>query len=31
MSKVNKLDLAIYVMAIASVVDTAITIMEKFL
>ena len=31
MSKVNKLDLAIYVMAIASVVDTAITIMEMFL
>jgi len=31
MTKVNKLDLAIYVMAIASVVDTSITIMEKFL
>lgn len=31
MSKVNKLDLAIYVMAIASVVDTVITVMEKFL
>jgi hypothetical protein len=31
MSKVNKLDLAIYVMAIASVVDTTITLMEKFL
>ena len=31
MTKVNKLDLAIYVMAIAYVVDTAITSMEKFL
>ena len=31
MNKVNKLDLAIYVMAIASVVDTVITVMEKFL
>jgi hypothetical protein len=31
MSRATKLDLAIYVMAIASVVDTVITIMEKFL
>jgi len=27
----NSIDLAVYVMAISSVIDTAITIMEKFL
>jgi len=27
----NSIDLAVYVMAISSVIDTAITLMEKFL